>query len=126
MQIKCEDFPVFAHALQSKRASRAESLRAEFIAAGYDATRRFNFVMHMQYLAQGLLPRHYQVALDTETRDTTLKSCFAFYSAFVKTDPAPADRFMAHVLLATMYRKGEGCARDLQKAAEHRQKAYGV
>lgn len=125
MQLRAEDFPVFECAMQSPRPARADSLRATFTeAVSGDDTRKFHFVMQMQYLAQGLLPRHYGLKVDDATKATTLKSCFEFYSAYAQQPPSSADQFMVNVLLAGLYRKGEGCVADPDKSAAYRALAF--
>lgn len=125
MQLRQEDFPVFERAMQSPRTARADTLRATFAeAVAGDDTRKFHFVMQMQYLAQGLLPRHYGLKIDEATKVATLKSCFDFYTAYAQQPPSSADQFMVNVLLAGLYRKGEGCTADPDKSAAHRMLAF--
>lgn len=125
MQIQHENFPIYQRGLESRRPGKAHSLSACFAdAVAGDDVSKFNFVIHMQHLAQGMLTSHYYVPVDKQSRDITLKSCFDFYSEFVKSERTPNDTFMAHVLLAKMYSKGEGCERDVQKAAMHRETAF--
>lgn len=124
MHIRHEDFPVFERAMQSPRGMRAASLKSSFDdAVAGDDTRKFHFVMQMQYLAQGLLLRHYDVKAGEAARTATLKACFDFYNAYAEA-PAPQDVFMVNALLASLYRKGEGCDADPEKAAAHRSVAF--
>lgn len=125
MQIQHENFPVYQRALESKRPGKASSLSACFAdAVAGDDVSKFHFVMHMQHLAQGMLTRNYHVTLDKDGRQETLKACFDFYNDFVKAERAPTDSFMAHVLLAGMYKKGEGCETDPVRATQHRDIAF--